>query len=95
MPVFISGKLKDYLCTNIPILSITPSNSPSRYLLENLKTVEVVSNDKDSIINAILKIAQTEYCEEDYKERVEIMKPFVVKNIVDEIERKFIETSKK
>lgn len=87
-PVFISSKLKDYLSINRPILSISPLNSPSRDLLNGLKTAVTVKNTKKEISSALLKIIETNYSDEDYDERIEILKQFSAQTIAKEIATK-------
>ena len=84
-PVFISSKLKDYLSINRPILSISPLNSPSRDLLDGLKTVEIVKNNDQEISSALYKIVETNYKDEDFNERLEILKKFSAPIIAKEI----------
>jgi len=56
--VFISGKLLSYLCSNIPILSITTSKSPSAELLSSQKCgVLTARHDSEQIAKTILELS--------------------------------------
>lgn len=83
--VFISSKLKDYLLINRPILSIASPDSPTRRLLDGLKTVVVVDNNEYSIIRGINQIRSMVFIDEYYKERCEVIDIFSPKNIVSNI----------
>ena len=85
IPVFISSKLKDYLCSDVPVLSITPINSPSNRLLQNLRTIKTVQNRVEDIQSAIEYLLNEPFTESDYAERITVLHPFVKKNIVEEI----------
>lgn len=59
--VFISGKLLTYICSNIPILSITTSNSPSSELLASQKIgVRVVTHHIEKIAESIIDLSTME-----------------------------------
>ena len=84
-PVFISSKLRDYLSVNRPVLAISPKDSPSREVLEGLKTVQISSNNTAEIQEAILRLLKMEFSESDYKERIPIVSSFNPDNIAREI----------
>ncbi len=75
-PVFISSKLKEYLCCCRPILSITPEGSPSRELTKGLSTVFSVTNTCNSIEEQLIKIMDMYFSHEQYKERQTIIQSF-------------------
>lgn len=87
-PVFISSKLKDYLCCGRPILAITVKNSPSYNLVNGLSTVKCCENKPSEIVSAIKSVLDIDFREEDYKERLVIIKQFnptfLAKLITDE-----------
>ena len=80
-PVFISSKLKEYLCCGRPILSITPEGSPSRLLTDSLKTVISVRNGSDEIYDALKRFLQSQFTESDYAERDGLIKQFTPKTV--------------
>lgn len=84
-PVFISSKLKDYLSVNRPILSISPINSPTRELLNNIKTAVVSSNDCDSIYNALNVLMHKNFPNNVYQERNDLLNQFKANTIVKDI----------
>lgn len=84
-PVFISSKLKEYLCCGRPIVSITPNGSPSRLLTDSLKTVVSVQNNEDEIYNALLKLLDLLFVESDYLERNEVIIKFTPKRVTEEL----------
>lgn len=90
-PVFISSKLKDYLCFPHPILSITPKNSPSHSLLEGMKTAVISNNEIEQIVDALNSIINSRLSESDFDERRELIKMFdpskVAKDFVEKIEK--------
>ena len=95
-PIFMSSKLKQYLVYNRPVLSITPHNSPTSYLLKEMQTAEVVINNVEDIYMAILVIAEKEIAEDMYYERLPILQSFSPKRVVNElINRMTILRSKK
>lgn len=95
-PIFMSSKLKQYLVYNRPVLSITPHNSPTSYLLKEMQTAEVVINNVEDIYMAILVIAEKEIAEDMYYERLPILRSFSPKRVVNElINRMTILRSKK
>ena len=69
IPVFISSKLKDYLLINRPIVSITPNGSPSRNILGDMKTIQVVNNVDEQIKNAIEHYIKYPMDNKQYSER--------------------------
>lgn len=91
IPVFISSKLKDYLLINRPILSITPTESPSRKLLEGLASVRVVENEKEKISKAIIGIMGCPVNDNQYIDRKKLIDYFspdsVVENLLSEINK--------
>ena len=84
LPMFISSKLKQYLVTNRPILSITPFMSPSYKLLQGLDSVKVVSNNKSEIYQAILHLIKQSNLF-DYNDRIEIVDLLTPQKIVADI----------
>ena len=81
IPVFISSKLKEYLCCCRPILSITPKGSPSRELTEGLKTVFSVTNTCDSIKEQLIKVMDMSFSPILYKERETIIQSFTPQRV--------------
>lgn len=68
--VFVSSKLKDYLCSNVPILCITPEGSPSERLLTGLRTVHIVRNTVEEIQEALIACGRfNDFGQDDYCER--------------------------
>ena len=90
-PVYISSKLKDYLLINRPILSITPRNSPSAKILSNLRTVRVVENKKDQILDALNYLTTAHFRDDDYYERTPVIQLFSPEKVVKEIVDKMIQ----
>ena len=89
-PVFISSKLKDYLLYTTPIVSITPENSPTRNLLQNLRTVFIAHNTIEEIKLVIKQAFSTPLSFDDYKERKTIQNIFAPKKIAQVITNKMI-----
>lgn len=86
--VFMSSKLLDYLSVNRIILSITPTISPARELLSNLKnTVIITSHNKKKIINALEKALSVNWSKEIFDERKEIQSNLSLSNIVKKTEQ--------
>lgn len=73
-PVFISSKIKEYLCYSRPILSITPDNSPSHEMTRTFKTVFHSRNKAENIEIAIRAILSNSFKESDYEERIPLIK---------------------
>jgi glycosyltransferase involved in cell wall biosynthesis len=81
--VFISSKLMKYLNTDVPIVLITPSNSPSQHLCKELPKSVFISdyqriNIKDTLKKAIVSLKKT-----DSKEILEERKNLVASLSVD------------
>lgn len=89
-PVFISSKLKEYLCCGRPIISITPQESPSRQITDGLKTVISTTNDCNEIFDAIISFNEQVFSETDFLEREDTISLFsptrVTKELIKEIE---------
>lgn len=85
IPVFISSKLKDYIISYRPILSITPDASPSQILLKDQKTVVVTINDEYCIVDSIERILSNTYTVEDYNERHCLAKQFSPEVVIADI----------
>ena len=88
-PVFISSKLKEYLCCGRPIVSITPKGSPSRFLTDSLKTVISVQNNAQEIYNALIRSLDMELDESDYFERNDIIEHFTPKKVAEDLVLEF------
>lgn len=84
-PVFISSKLKEYLYCGRPIISISPTNSPSRLLTDKLKTVKSVENNVEEIFSAIEYFSKKKFIESDYSERGEVIRLFTPANVASKI----------
>lgn len=84
-PVFISSKIKEYLCCGRPILSITPDNSPSHQMTKGLKTVFHTCNEVESIEKVIRSIISTAFQEEDFKERNELIFKHSPKSVAKQV----------
>lgn len=91
VPVFISSKLKDYLCCCRPILAILVKDGPSYNLVNNLLTVSICSDNEEIIADRIIEIYKKEYSETMYKERIPVIEQFnpinIAKRIIDEISK--------
>lgn len=83
-PVFVSSKLKQYLVVNRPILCITPLNSPSSSLLEDIDSIRITRNEVDSICNNISYIIGR-VGTYDYNDRANLVNQLSPKVIVDNI----------
>lgn len=84
-PVFISSKLKEYLCCGRPIVSITPYNSPSRLITDQLKTVLSVKNNSEAIYDALMTFSRIKFTESDFYERKGIIESFTPKKVTEDI----------
>lgn len=80
--VFVSSKLKDYLITNRPVLSITPIGSPSYNLLSGLTTIYITTNDVNSIYISLKQLLPRNFVASDYCDRQCLIEFFDKKNIV-------------
>lgn len=85
-PVFISSKIKEYLCCGRPILSITPFNSPSHKMTTNLNTVFHSNNNAGDILKTIRKIMNCHFAESDYRERDSLIYQFSPQSISKQID---------
>ena len=90
VPVFISSKLKEYLCCCRPILSITPEGSPSRELTEGLSTVFSVANTCVSIEKQLLEIISQTLPAEMFKERMPVIQSFTPQRVASIINERML-----
>lgn len=80
--VFISGKLLTYLCSNIPILSVTTSNSPSSELLSSQEYgVTTVGHNPEQIVKSIRKLMRVDDYGKVAKEREILLSKLSSKSI--------------
>lgn len=86
-PVFISSKIKDYLCFSRPILSITPNNSPTRYLFDGVKSIHIAHNDTEEILEGLKILINGKYSTSDYEKRFMLASQFNPVNIAKQFER--------
>ena len=84
-PVFISSKIKEYLCCGRPILSITPDNSPSHQMTKSLRTVFHSINETREIEKAIRFILSSSFQESDYEERLTLIQKHTPKVVAEKI----------
>ena len=89
-PVFISSKLKEYLCCCRPILSITPAGSPSRDLTDCLTTVFSVTNQSDLIEKTLISIMNKQLTQDMYKERETVIQSYTPHNVARMINDKML-----
>lgn len=87
-PVFISSKLKEYLCCCRPVLSITPEGSPSRELTEGLKTVFSVTNTCVSIEEQLIKVMEMSFTSCLFNEREAVIQSFTPQRVASLINSK-------
>ena len=80
-PVFISSKLKEYLCCCRPVLSITPEGSPSRNLTDGLTTVFSVTNQSNLIEGQLISIMNRRFTSDMYKERETVIQSYTPRNV--------------
>lgn len=80
-PVYISSKLKEYLPINRPILSITPSSSPSDHLLSGLITCKVVRNQTNCISEAIKELVSQSFTDDHFYERMRVLGKFAPEKV--------------
>ena len=90
IPVFISSKLKEYLCCCRPILSITPEGSPSGELTDGLSTVYSVTNTCDSIEKQLLQTMSQTFPEEIFKERIPVIQSFTPQRVAGVINERML-----
>lgn len=83
IPVFVSSKLKDYLMISRPILSITPAKSPTRLLLQGLKSTMCVLNQVSEIKSAIESFYSKSWVEQDFNDRQELIDRFSPHSVVN------------
>ena len=81
--VFMSYKIRDYIRTTIPILSITTKGSPAYNLLSDVKTVHVVEHSKDVIFEGLKICANMTFTNEEFiEDRKAIINKYDVSNTV-------------
>lgn len=84
-PVFISSKIKEYLCCGRPILSITPNDSPSHQMTKSLRTVFHTINEVGEIEKAIRSVLLSSFQEPDYEERLALINKHSPKAVAEKI----------
>lgn len=86
-PLFVSSKLKQYLCVDRPILCITPKNSPASEMLMGMNTVTTCVNDFDAIYGSLKNIINSK-CRMDYNEdRRDLLQILSTKHVVNNLMR--------
>lgn len=83
--VYVSSKLKDYLIYNRPILSISGEGCATRNMLKGLKTVLSVENEINPIKRAVLSMMSSNFSDNDFEEREELINLFDPTKIVKQV----------
>lgn len=90
-PVFISSKLKQYLCVNRPILCITPRNSPASDMLRGMMSVTTCDNHFDAIYTSLKNIMDSNYYidyNEDRRPLLQVLSTkFLINNLLQIIDK--------
>lgn len=93
--VFISGKLLTYLCSNIPILSITTDDSPSAELLSSQRYgVRVVNHFPKQIAESIMELSRIKDYIQISKERKLLIQKLSSKVISNALVENILNTAK-
>jgi glycosyltransferase involved in cell wall biosynthesis len=87
-PVFISGKLMEYLSFDRHVLLISQFNSPSYNLTKNLTNSVIRTGlNIDDIAKGFLQSYHLKWNENDFNERMKLYSKYSLENIVEKLEK--------